>query len=323
LAKKLTVKDLIEKEDLLLKGHRMCAGCIPATAIRLALKAVRGPTIVANATGCLEVATTILPYTSWAIPWIHSAFENAASTAAGIEAAIRALKKRGSLKYEHVDIIAIGGDGGTYDIGFQALSGALERGHDMLYILYDNEAYMNTGIQRSGGTPLCAWTTTSPAGTVIPGKPEWKKPIAHIVAEHRIPYVATASPAYPADLANKIRKGLEAEGPAFVHIICPCPRGWRFPPNEGIKIARLAVQTCVFPLWEAELKDGFMEYKLSPPSLAIAKKPKLKKPVEEYLMPQGRFSHLFKPERREDLIKRIQEGIDAEWKWLLKKTGLA
>jgi len=324
MSEKITIKDLAQKPDLLMPGHRLCAGCAAGTIVRLVLKATRGPTIITNATGCLEVATTIFPYSSWKVPWIHNAFENAAATASGIEAAFNAMKRtrKGPLaKYEHVDVIAFAGDGGTYDIGFQALSGAFERGHDFLYILYDNEAYMNTGIQRSGGTPRCAWTTTSPAGSVIPGKREWKKPIARIAAEHEIPYVATASPAYPIDLVRKVRKGLEVEGPAFIHVLSPCTRGWRYPPEKTIKIAKLAVETCFFPLWEAEFKDGEIVYTLSAPSERIAKKPELKKPVEEYLKLQGRFSHLFRPKKREDLINEIQQWVDREWKLILKRCG--
>ena len=319
---RLTLKDVLAKEDLLYPGHRACAGCVAASVFRMALKATRGPTVAISATGCLEVATSILPYTSWKMPWIHNAFENAAATAAGIEAAFRAMKKKGLID-EIPDVIVFAGDGGTYDIGFQALSGAIERGHDFLYVLYDNEAYMNTGIQRSGGTPRFAWTTTSPAGEVIPGKLEWKKPIAHIVAEHRAPYTATASPSEPIDLINKVRRGLEVEGPAFIHVICPCPRGWRFPTNMGIKVAELAVKTCFFPLWEATCEEGEIRYRLTGTSLAIAKKPDLKLPVEEYLKLQGRFSHLFKPERREELIKEIQAAVDAEWNYVLKRAGLA
>jgi len=319
---RLTMKDVLAKEDLLYPGHRACAGCVPAIVFRLALKALRGPTVAVSATGCMEVATSILPYTSWKIPWIHNAFENAAATAAGIEAAFKAMKKMGQIK-EVPDVIIFGGDGGTYDIGFQALSGAAERGHKFLQILYDNEAYMNTGIQRSGGTPRFAWTTTSPAGEVIPGKLEWKKPIALIMLEHRIPYVATASPSEPMDLVNKVRKGLEADGPAFIHVICPCPRGWRFDTRLGIKVAKMAVRTCFFPLWEAKWEDGELEFKLTGTSLAIAKKPELKLPVEEYLKLQGRFAHLFKPKKREDLIAEIQAAVDAEWNYILKKAGMA
>ncbi|MEM3759582.1 MAG: thiamine pyrophosphate-dependent enzyme, partial [Candidatus Bathyarchaeia archaeon] len=183
---KFTAKDIAEKPDLFTSGHRACAGCGPATVLRLIMKAVRGPTIVTNATGCMEVVSSIYPYTSWALPWLHTAFENAAANASGIEAAVKVLKKKGRIKQEHIDVIALAGDGGTYDIGIQALSGAVERGHDFLFVLYDNEAYMNTGIQRSGGTPLGASTTTSPAGTVIPGKLEPKKPIADIMVAHEM-----------------------------------------------------------------------------------------------------------------------------------------
>ena len=315
----LTLKELVKKKPLFLPGHRLCAGCAAGIIARLVMAATRKPTVVTIATGCLEVATTIYPYTSWLVPWVHSAFENAAATASGIEAGFKALKKRGLIE-DTPDVIAFGGDGGTIDIGLQALSGAVERGHDFLYILYDNEAYMNTGIQRSGGTPYAAWTTTTPAGKVIPGKPQWRKPIAHVIASHGPHvYVATASPAYWRDFVTKVRKGLEWDGPAFIHVISPCPRGWRFPPDMTIQVAKLAVQTCFFPLWEYE--KG--KYKLSAPSMVYAKAPEKKLPVEEYLKIQGRFRHLFKPVKREDLIKRIQEAVDYGWKHLLELCGLA
>jgi pyruvate ferredoxin oxidoreductase beta subunit len=315
---KFTIKDLAEKPELLMPGHRACAGCGPAIAYRQILKAARGPVIATNATGCMEVVTTIYPYTSWRIPYIHTAFENVAANAAGIETALKVMKRKGRLKQDHVDVVAFAGDGGTYDIGIQALSGAAERGHDFLYVLYDNEAYMNTGIQRSGGTPHGAWTTTSPAGRVIPGKLEYKKPIADIMVAHAVPYVATASPAYWRDLITKARKGLEVEGPAFLHALAPCPRGWRYDTSKTIEIARLAVETCVFPLWEAV--DG--EYSLSAPSKVIALKPERKKPVREYLKSQGRFRHLFIPEF-EHIIDEIENIIDKSWKLLLKKCGMA
>ena len=313
---KFTPKDLAEKPDLLMPGHRACAGCGPAIVYRQILKATRGPTIATNATGCMEVVTTIYPYTSWRIPWIHTAFENVAANAAGIETALKAMRKKGRLKQGHVDVIAFAGDGGTYDIGIQALSGAAERGHDFLYVLYDNEAYMNTGIQRSGGTPHGAWTTTSPAGRVIPGKPEYKKPIADIMVAHGIPYVATASPAHWRDLIKKTRRALEIEGPAFLHALAPCPRGWRYDTSKTIEMARLAVETCVFPLWEAV--DG--EYTLSARSKTIAQKPELQKPVKEYLKAQGRFRHLFTP-KFEHVIDEIQDIIDRRWERLLKKAA--
>lgn len=313
---KFTARDLAEKPDLLMPGHRACAGCGPAIAYRQILKATRGPTIATNATGCMEVVTTIYPYTSWKIPWIHTAFENVAANAAGIETALKVMRKKGQIKQDHIDVIAFAGDGGTYDIGIQALSGAAERGHDFLYVLYDNEAYMNTGIQRSGGTPHGAWTTTSPAGRVIPGKPEYKKPIADIMVAHVIPYVATASPAYWRDLIMKTRRGLEVKGPAFLHALAPCPRGWRYDTSKTIEIAKLAVETCVFPLWEAV--DG--EYTLSPPSKVIALKPERQKPVKDYLRTQGRFRHLFTPEF-EHVIDEIQDIINKRWKLLLEKAA--
>ena len=314
---KFTAKEIAEKPELFMSGHRACAGCAPATAHRLILKAVRGPTIVTHSTGCMEVTSTIYPFTAWKIPWIHTAFENVAANASGIEAAVKILRKKGRLKHEHVDVIAFGGDGGTFDIGIQALSGAVERGHDFLYVLYDNEAYMNTGIQRSGGTPFGAWTTTSPAGKKIPGKPQLKKPIADIMIAHEMPYVATASPAYWIDLIKKVRKGLEVEGPAFLHVIAPCPRGWRSDPAKSIGISRTAVETCVFPLWEATST----EYNLSAPSKGIALKPERKKPVQEYLKTQGRFRHLFTP-KFEHLVEKIQTVVDRRWQRLLEKSGM-
>jgi pyruvate ferredoxin oxidoreductase beta subunit len=314
---KFTTKDIAEKPDLFLSGHRACAGCAPTTVLRLIMKATRGPTIVTQATGCMEVVSSIYPYTSWAVPWLHTAFETAAANASGIEAALKALKRKGQLKHEHVDVIAIAGDGGTYDIGFQALSGAVERGHDFLFVLYDNEAYMNTGIQRSGGTPKGAATTTSPAGTSIPGKLEYKKPIADIMVAHEIPYVATATPYYWRDLLEKVRKGLEVEGPAFLHVLAPCPRGWCSDQAKSIEYSKLAVETCVFPLWEAV--NG--QYQLSVPSKLIALAPQKKRPVTDYLQGQGRFRHLFAPKNK-SLLEEFQRVTDERWQRLLAKCGI-
>lgn len=313
---KFTAKDIAEKPDLFLAGHRACAGCAPATVLRLIMKATRGPTIVTEATGCMEVVSSIYPYTSWAVPWLHTAFETSAANASGIEAALKILKKKCRISQEHVDVIAFAGDGGTYDIGIQALSGAVERGHDFLFVLYDNEAYMNTGIQRSGGTPHGAATTTSPAGTSVPGKLEYKKPIADIMMAHDMPYVATASPYYWKDLLTKVRKGLEVEGPAFLHVFAPCPRGWRSDPAKSIDYAKLAVETCVFPLWESV--NG--QCQLSTPSKLVALAPQKKKPVTEYLKGQGRFRHMFKPQNK-NLLEEVQRITDERWERLLKKCG--
>jgi pyruvate ferredoxin oxidoreductase beta subunit len=311
---KFTTKEIAEKPDLFLSGHRACAGCGPATVLRLIMKATRGPTIVTEATGCMEVVSSIYPYTSWAVPWLHTAFETAAANASGIEAALKVMRKKGRVKDEHVDVIALAGDGGTYDIGLQALSGAVERGHDFLFILYDNEAYMNTGIQRSGGTPMGAATTTTPAGSVIPGKVEAKKPIAEIMLAHEMEYVATASAYYWRDLLTKVRKGLEVEGPAFLHVFAPCPRGWRSEPAKTIEYSKLAVESCVFPVWEAV--NG--KRQLSTPSKLIALAPQKKKPVTDYLKGQGRFRHLFTPQNQK-LLDKIQRLTDERWEQLLKK----
>ena len=313
----INIKELAKKPPKLLPGHRLCAGCAAPVLVKLTLLASEGPTIVVNATGCLEVATTIFPYTSWAVPWIHNAFENAASTASGIDAAIKALRRRGAIKDERVNIIVFAGDGGTYDIGLQALSGAVERGHNFLYILYDNEAYMNTGIQRSGGTPLGAATTTSPVGKVIPGKLQQKKPIADIIVAHKAPYVATVTPAHWVDLIRKVKKALSIEGPKFIHALSPCPRGWRYDSDLSIEIAKLAVDTCYFPLWEYE--NGV--WRLTDRSLVIARNPKLKKPITEFLKVQARFKHLLRPENAY-VVKKLQDYIDAMWSDLIKRAGL-
>jgi pyruvate ferredoxin oxidoreductase beta subunit len=311
---KFTAKDIAVKPDLFFSGHRACAGCGPATVFRLVTKAFRGPTIVTQATGCMEIVSSIYPYTSWGLPWLHTAFENVAANASGIEAALKALRRKGKIKQEHIDVIAIAGDGGTYDIGLQALSGAIERGHDFLFILYDNEGYMNTGIQRSGGTPTGASTTTTPAGKVMPGKLEKKKPITEIILAHELEYAATATPYYWKDMMTKVRKGLEVEGPAFLHIFAPCPRGWRIEPAKTMAYSKLSVETCVFPIWEAV--NG--KRVLSTPSKMYSLSPQKKKPVSDYLADQGRFRHLFKPEHKH-VIDQIQQVTDERWQKLLKQ----
>jgi len=296
----------IPREEYFAPGHGLCAGCTAGTIVKLLLKVAGPNTIVVNATGCVEVSTTPYPYTSWRVPWIHVAFENAAAVASGVEAAIKALQRKGLIDpNKKINVIALAGDGGTYDIGFQALSGMLERGHKVMYVLYDNEAYMNTGIQRSGGTPKYAWTTTAPVGKVWRGKMQQKKPIAEIVAAHRIPYVATANPAYFLDMMNKFKRGLEVEGPSFIHVLQPCPTGWRFDPRYGIKIARLATETAMWINWE--LDHG--EFRVTVPV------PK-RKHVRHYLLAQGRFRHLTEQE-----IEEIQRYVDQEVERINRMVG--
>ncbi len=291
------------QESLLASGHRACAGCGPAIAIRQILEASGPNTIVVNATGCMEVTTTPYPHTAWKVPWLHVAFENAAAAASGVEAAYKAFRIKGKIPEDKKpNIIALGGDGGTFDIGLQALSGMLERGQNILYVCYDNEAYMNTGIQRSSATPFGAATTTSPAGKIIPGKTRRKKPIAMIAAAHDIPYVATANIAYPADLKKKVKKALEVDGPAFIHVFAPCPTGWRYGTEQTVELARLAVETGIFVLYEITNEN--------PMKPVVTKQLAKRKPVEEYLKLQGRFRHLFKPEKNQDIIDKIQSDVD-------------
>ena len=309
MARPLSLKEISKKEVLLSSGHRMCAGCGAPTVIKMVLLASDYPVIASNATGCLEVSTCISDYTAWKIPWIHSAFENAAATISGVETMYRSLKKQGVISKE-IKFVAFGGDGGTYDIGLQSLSGTMERGHDMLYICYDNGAYMNTGIQRSSATPRGADTTTRPAGSVIPGKTEPRKNLTRIMAAHDIPYAAQASPSHWMDLMKKVKKAFEIKGPKFMNIISPCNRGWRSRIDDSIMLSRLAVETCYWPLYEIE--DGVTK---------ITFTPKEKKPIVEFLKTQGRFKHLFKPEN-EWVIKKFQEDVDKEWERLQKEVSL-
>ncbi|MBF0559615.1 MAG: pyruvate ferredoxin oxidoreductase [Nitrospirae bacterium] len=308
MATPLSLKELSKKETMITGGHRMCSGCGAPIVVKMALLASEYPVVVANATGCLEVSTCISEYTAWNVPWIHNAFENAAATLSGVEAMYRSLKKQGKINSD-IKFIAFGGDGGTYDIGLQSLSGAMERGHDMLYICYDNGAYMNTGIQRSSATPLGADTTTCPAGTCVSGKPQPRKDLTRIMAAHGIPYVAQASPSHWSDLMKKVRKALEINGPKFMNVIAPCNRGWRSRTDDAILLSRLAVETCYWPLFEIE--NGVTR---------VTVKPKEKKPLSEFMRPQGRFKHIFAPEN-EALLKQAQHDIDAYWERLLKEEA--
>ena len=279
-------------------GHTACAGCGQSMAARLVIDAAGPNTIVVNNTGCLEVFSTKYPESSWGIPWIHSLFENAAAVASGVESAVKYLGKADS-----INIIAQGGDGSTADIGLQALSGMLERGHNILYVCYDNEAYMNTGIQRSGLTPFDTNTTTSPIGKASIGNLRPKKPIPEIANAHGIPYVAIASAGFPQDLQRKVKKALLIKGPKYIQVHVPCPLGWRHETNLTMQVAKLAVETGLYPLVEYE--NGIIS----------ARRQITPKPVEEYLKTQGRFKHLLK---NPDEIRKIQEIADNN----IKKYGL-
>lgn len=301
----IRLKDLAQREDRLVAGHGMCLGCGIPIIFKIILRATEDPLIVSNATGCLEVCTTIFPRTAWNVTWVHSAFENAAATAAGIEAMYRALKNKGKIPADKkIKFLAVGGDGGTYDIGLQALSGAVERGHNFVYVCYDNNVYANTGGQRSSATPFGASATTAPAGAVSAGKLQPRKDLTRIMAAHKIPYVAQASPNKWLDLYNKAKKAFEADGPAFLNVLCPCPTEWKYEESQGIKLAQIANDSCVWPLYE--VKEG--KYKIN-------YRPKQKLPVTEWLKPQGRFRHLFQ-EKNAWVIEAIQKRVDEEWEEL-------
>jgi len=306
----LRLKDLTDRPELLAGGHRACAGCTAPSVIRQFLLVSGRDTVVGCATGCLEVATTIYPYSAWRVPFIHNAFENSAATISGAEAAYRSLKRQGKLPADKtIHFIAMGGDGGTYDIGFQALSGAMERGHNMLYICYDNGAYMNTGIQRSSATPFGAATMTAPAGKVHQGKEQHRKDLTACMIAHNIPYVAQASPHNPRDLMRKVHRALDIDGPAFMNVIAPCHRGWRCKIEESMEMARLAVETCYWPLFEVD--HGVWK---------INVKPKDKRPVTDWLKPQGRFKHVFAP-GNESIIEALQAEVDRRWADLLAREA--
>ena len=297
---KITPKKM-PMEEPFSKGHRACQGCGEVLSLRMACKAIGMNFIAVSATGCMEIISSPYPQTAWEVPWLHVAFENAAAVASGVEAGRKALIRKGMIEDTGAKIVAFAGDGATADIGLQALSGAMERGHDFTYICLDNEAYMNTGVQRSSATPFGAMTTTSPPGAKSKGQFSWKKNMPAIAAAHGIPYVATASPAYHLDLMNKVKKAVTVPGPAYIHVYAPCPTGWRCAPELSIETARQVVMSKVFPLYE--VIDG--RYVLS----RDVKKPI---PVADYLKNQRRFRHL-----KEEDIAYIQGRVDKDWDRLM------
>jgi len=300
--KGFNLKNMPEVEPLS-PGHRACQGCGEVLALRLAMKALGENVVMCSATGCMEIITSPFPQTAWKVPWIHVAFENAAAVASGVESAYKAMNRKGIINQPDVVFVGYGGDGATMDIGIQALSGALERGHNFVYMCFDNEAYMNTGVQRSSSTPYGAWTTTTP-------NRDWKrmrkKNMVEALVAHRIPYAATASIAYPEDLVRKVQKAKATKGSRFLHIFASCPTGWRMPSELAIKIARMAVQTNIFPLYEVE--DG-VRYTINFMPRGYL--------VKEYFHLQGRFKHL-----TEQDLDQIQEMVNEDWNLLQRKAGI-
>lgn len=306
------LKEVANRPERLAPGHRMCAGCGATVGVRAVLRALRPEdrAVITTATSCLEVSSCNYPYTSWEDSFIHTAFENAAATTCGVEAAYYAKKRKGELD-ETYKFITFGGDGGTYDIGLQSLSGAMERGADMVYVCYDNEAYMNTGIQRSSSTPIYADTTTSAVGSVSKGKTQSKKDLTMIMAAHHIPYVAqTTFVGNMKDIHQKSETAIYTEGPAFLNVLAPCPRGWRYEESCLMDICKAAVETCLWPLFEVIEGEWVLNYE-----------PRHKLPIAEYLALQGRFKHLLQKEN-EGLVRRIQDDIDRRWSELKDLCGV-
>ena len=302
----LFVPRQVTTEENFAPGHRACIGCGEALAVRHVCKALGKNVIIVTATGCIEIFSSLLPQTSWQMAWIHTLFENVAAVMSGIESAYKVRVRKGKIPDKNVKFVGFGGDGATTDIGIQALSGAMERGHDFLYVCYDNEAYMNTGIQRSSSTPYGAWTTTAPVGKKSSiGQVTWKKNMPEIAVAHNIPYVATACPSYPLDLMAKVKRGAEMDGPAYIHILSVCPTGWRSPTDITIELGRLAVETGVFPLYE--VINGEYNLNVDLPDL---------KPVTEYLKKQGRFKHL-----NDDTIATIQTRVEEDYLKLREKAA--
>lgn len=288
------------RHNVLTSGHRACSGCGEAMAARMVTDLIGPEAIYVNATGCLQVFTTHNQQSAWQAPWVHSVFANAAAVASGVEAALRA---RG----EDTPVIVQAGDGGTFDIGLQCLSGMIERGHDVLCVCYDNEAYMNTGVQRSSSTPHAVRTTTSPPGRLSEGKHHLKKDLVSIIAAHRMPYAATATVAYFPDLKAKVEKAMRIKGPRFLHVLSPCPLGWDHDAALSVTVARLAVETGLFPLIE-------LEYGAVTGVMRLARQ----QPVEEYLKLQGRFKHLFTDKGGAEEIRHLQALADAN----IRRYGL-
>lgn len=304
------LRKLAKFPERLTGGHRACTGCGALVLMRQTMIALEDkPVVVSSATGCMEVVSTLFPFTAWKVPFIHSAFENSAATMSGVESAYQAQKKQGKIDKD-IKFIAFGGDGGTYDIGFQSLSGAMERGHNMTYICYDNQAYMNTGVQRSSATPYGASTTTAPAGKKTQGKQQFRKDLTATMVAHGIPYVAQSSLGFWNNYMTKVQKATDVNGPSFINVLSPCTLGWPHDPKLTADLGRIAVDACIWPMYE--VVNG--KYK-------ITYKPKEKKPATDWFKLQGRFKHLFKPENAH-MLETIQKDIDEKWEKLLKLEAM-
>lgn len=306
-SKELAIK--LAESKAMVSGYRTCAGCPIAIICKTVIAASDKPVVASSATSCAEVTTTVYPQTAWNIPWIHSLFANSAATISGVESAYRAQKKKGKIKKD-INFLVIAGDGGSFDIGLQSLSGALERGHDFVYLCYDNEGYMNTGNQRSSATPKGAATSTTPTGKISFGKVEFSKDLTKIAAAHNIPYVAQINPYNQIDMFEKAKKAFDVNGPAVLIAFAACPTNMKADSKDTIKISKLATETCFWPLYEVINGKVIINYK-----------PTNKLPIEEFLKTQTKFKDVLKPENKA-VLKSIQEEVDRRWNELLKLEKL-
>ena len=310
----VNIKEFAKRKVKVTGGHRLCAGCPAPTIAKIALMCADKPVIMSNATGCLEVSTTIYPYSAWKVPWIHTAFPNTAANIAGVEVALNVMNRK-KLINKDFRLLAMAGDGGTYDIGLQALSGAIERGHKFVFLCYDNEAYMNTGIQRSSATPLFANTSTDPVGDSRKGKQELRKNFTEIMVAHNMKYIAQTSLSHLPDMISKIEKAFKATDytASFINVFSPCIPGWGIHDGDSVMLSKIAVDTCFWPLYEVE--DG--QYKINYNPEESGKK----LPIIEFLKLQSRFKHLLNP-GNEHLVELFQKDVDDRWNKLKKKCGI-
>jgi len=303
----VTLKELATKDNLFVSGHHLCPGCSIPVTLKILLRSTQFPVVVSNATGCLHTGSTVYPHTSWRVNYMHSSSSNASAGMSGIQATYKALKKQGRLPVDNrLKFLVVGGDGATYDSGFSAVSGAMERGEDFVYLCCDNQMYAGSGGQRSSASPMGAATTTTPAGSVLPGKLQFRKDITRIMAAHKIPYVAQSSPWFWQDLYRKSEKAFETPGPTFINVLNPCPGEWKIPTGKSIEMSKLAADTCVWPLYEIENGN----------KITVNYKPKEKLPVTAWLESQDRFIHLLKSENKW-IVEKIQEEVDKDWEFLL------
>ncbi len=303
----MTLKELSRREDQFVSGHGMCPGCAVPSILKLVLRAARAPIAAANATGCLQMASTPFPHTSWKLNWIHTALGNAPAVTSGLEAMYRSLKKQGRLPADReTKFLAIGGDGATGDIGFSALSGAIDRGHSFVYLNYNNQLCASTGGQWDSTTPMGAGTTTTPVGDALPGNLQPAKDTSRLIAAHKIPYMAQSAPWIWQDLYQKAERAFDTAGPAYLGVLSPCPAEWKTPTQKTMELTRLAADTCVWPIYE--VKNGT--------KITINYKPKEKLPVTRWLNSQPRFKHLLNKENKW-IVEKIQEEVDKDWEYLL------